>query len=170
MSGRVGFLFLSGWGPGYLTMLLGYAKSRITVHNDDIYSRNLLQFYHLKSCFPLLNTLGKKWIGGTSLAVQQVRLKGRGFNPWIEGTKISYASWSKIKNKNNSMPVTIVTQLCKYTKNHCIVQVRQVNCTVWKSQLNNKNMLMNLSPWKCKWLFPLSPSPSLTQPSFNISL
>ena len=82
VSGWVGFLFLSRWGPGYLTMLLGYAKSRITVHNNDICFRNLLQFYHLKSSFPLLNILVKKWIWGTSLVVQQVRLKGRGFNPW----------------------------------------------------------------------------------------
>lgn len=52
------------------------------------------------------------------------------------------------------MPVTIVTQLCKYTKNHCIVQVRQVNCTVWKSQLNNNKKFNEFESLKMQVALP----------------
>lgn len=43
----MGFLFLSGWDLGSLTMLLGFARLRIAVYDDAICSRNF-EFHHLK--------------------------------------------------------------------------------------------------------------------------
>ena len=48
----------------------------------------------------------------------------------------------------------IVTQLCKYSKNHWIVQVKQVNCMVWKLQLNKKNFFNEFEYLKMQVALP----------------